>query len=289
MNVDSIINRFDISQLWVIYSGKIIQGIYSVILALILLFVASHIAEGVKKRFYKTAEKMSDKIDQTLVPIFASVAKYSIWGVALLIVLDIFGVNTNSIIAILGAAGIAVGLALKETLQNIASGIMLIFLRPFRVGETIECGAVAGTVDEINLFTTIMKSADGLYLSVPNNLLWGATVKNFNRNKTRQINLPIGISYRDNVDKAFVLILEIIKADDRILQKPEPQVVLEKLADSSVNLSVRCWTNIESYWSVIYDLNKKIKVEIENAGMSLPFPQREVYVHEISTDAKLVR
>ncbi len=275
-----------LNEIWDTHASQIANWSYKIAIAILLLFVASHLADAIKKKIQNSADSLKEKIDPILVPIMASVAKYALWGITLLIVLDLFGVNTNSIIALLGAAGIAVGLALKDTLQNIASGIMLIFLRPFHIGEVIECGPNVGSIEEINLFTTIMKSGDGLYMSVPNNILWGASIKNFNRNKTRMINLTIGISYKDNIDKAFTLIMDLLKADCRIHSFPESQVVLERLADSSVNLSVRCWTNVENYFPVTYDLNKKIKISLESNGLSLPFPQHEIYVHQLTNAAR---
>lgn len=159
-----------------------------------------------------------------------------VYAIGLIIVLDIFGVNTNSIIALLGAAGLAVGLALKDTLCNIAAGIMLLILRQFRVGHFIECGVYTGTVKEIGLFTTILETIDGLYLSMPNSSLWGTPIKNFTRNGKRRMDLVVGISYGDSIDKGFEVLKEIVEAESRFLKDPGPQVMVQALGDSSVNL-----------------------------------------------------
>ena len=193
-----------------------------------------------------------------------------------------FGVQTTSIIAVLGAAGLAIGLALQGTLQNIAAGIMLLVLRPFRVGEYIDAGGVSGTVDAINLFTTDMTTYDGIYRSVPNAELWNRNILNYSRNPTRRLDIPVGIAYEDDVEQALDLLLSHLSQDPRVMPDPEPQVLVTGLGDSSVDLTLRCWTSRTDFWPLRFELNKKVKLWLDAAGVSIPFPQRDVHLYRAS-------
>jgi len=217
-------------------------------------------------------------VDATLRPVIATVVRYGILTFVIIAVLAQFGVQTTSIIAALGAAGLAIGLALQGTLQNIAAGFMLLFLRPFRVGDYIDAEGRAGTVDEIGLFVTQMTTFDGLYVSVPNSQLWGSSIINYSRLPTRRLDVVIGISYDDNVEKAQSVLLELMKNDERILDDPAPEVLLKALADSSVNLNLRCWTERDNYWPLLFDLNQQGKRMVEDAGLTIPFPQRDLHI-----------
>ncbi len=193
-------------------------------------------------------------------------------------VLARLGIQTTSIIAVLGAAGLAIGLALQGTLQNIAAGIMLLILRPFKVGDYIDAGGTAGTVDEIGLFTTDMTTFDGIYLSVPNSSLWNTSILNYTRLPTRRLDIPVGIAYEDDVEKALSLLLEKLRTDSRVLADPEPQVMVTALGESSVDLNLRCWSLREDFWALRFDLNKNAKLWLDSAGISIPFPQRDVHL-----------
>lgn len=218
------------------------------------------------------------RFDATLALIFSAIARYFIIIIVLIAILSQFGVQTASIIAALGAAGLAVGLALQGTLSNIAAGVMLLFLRPFQVGDYIDAEGIGGTVDELGLFTTQMRTADGVYISVPNSNIWNREIKNFSRLPTRRIAMAVGISYDDDIDKAQEILLEIARNDERVLKDPEPMVIVTGLGDSSVDLSLRCWAKIEDFWSVAWDLNKIGKQRLEDAGITIPFPQRELRI-----------
>lgn len=218
------------------------------------------------------------RMDRTLRPVIASIVRYVILILVVIAVLAQFGVQTASIIAILGAAGIAVGLALQGTLQNIAAGMMLLFLRPFQVGDYIDAEGLAGTVEEIGLFVTQLTTFDGLYSSVPNARLWNAAIVNYSRLPTRRLDLQVGISYDDDVAKAQDLLLGILQGDLRVKDDPAPQVLVANLADSAVVLNLRCWCGKDDYWDLLFDLTKTVKLELDNSGFSIPFPQREVHV-----------
>ncbi|NDA15011.1 MAG: mechanosensitive ion channel family protein [Gammaproteobacteria bacterium] len=204
--------------------------------------------------------------------------RYAIIAITLVAVLARLGIQTTSIIAVLGAAGLAIGLALQGTLQNIAAGIMLLILRPFKVGDYIDAGGTAGTVDEIGLFTTDMTTFDGIYLSVPNSALWNTSILNYTRLPTRRLDIPVGIAYEDDVEKAMALLLEKLRADSRVLSDPEPQVMVTALGESSVDLNLRCWSVREDFWALKFDLNKNSKLWLDAAGISIPFPQRDVHL-----------
>ena len=217
-------------------------------------------------------------VDETLRPFFASIIRYAIIAITLVAVLARLGIQTTSIIAVLGAAGLAIGLALQGTLQNIAAGIMLLILRPFKVGDYIDAGGTAGTVDEIGLFTTDMTTFDGIYLSVPNSALWNTSILNYTRLPTRRLDIPVGIAYEDDVEKALSLLLEKLRTDSRVLADPEPQVMVTALGESSVDLNLRCWSLREDFWALRFDLNKNAKLWLDSAGISIPFPQRDVHL-----------
>jgi small conductance mechanosensitive channel len=194
-------------------------------------------------------------------------------------ILDLFGINTTSLIAVLGAAGVAVGLALKDTLSNIASGIILLLLGSYRKGDFIEFGSQMGTVKDISLFTTTLETPDGIFISAPNSSIWGVPLKNYTRNGKRRMDLVVSISYSDSIDTAFAVMRQIAVEEKRFLATPAPQVMVQTLADSTVNILLRAWANSDVYWSIYWDQMKNVKEKIEAAGLHIPFPQRDVHVN----------
>jgi len=249
--------------------------------ALVILLVGWWIA-GRTQYLVRRALDRVPRIDDTLKPFLSSSVRYFVIVITFVAVLAEFGVQTTSIIAVLGAAGLAIGLALQGTLQNIAAGIMLLVLRPFRVGEYIDAGGVSGTVDAINLFTTDMTTYDGIYRSVPNAELWNRNILNYSRNPTRRLDIPVGIAYEDDVERALGLLLSHLSQDTRVLPDPEPQVLVTGLGDSSVDLTLRCWTSRTDFWPLRFELNKKVKLWLDAAGISIPFPQRDVHLYRTS-------
>jgi small conductance mechanosensitive channel len=188
------------------------------------------------------------------------------------------GVPTNHFLAILGAAGLAVGLALKDSLSNFSAGVMLIFFRPFRVGDFIDAGGVSGTVNAITIFNTILRTPDNRVITVPNGQIYDGTITNFSAMSTRRIDLVIGIGYDDNVVKAKEILQSILEDDDRILNDPAPVVMMLELADSSVNFAVRPWVVSADYWAVRADVLERSKQTLEDAGLSIPYPQRDIHL-----------
>ena len=264
--------------LWNINSDLVLEVAYNLVLAIIVLIAMFIIVKMVRHAIRKIP-----RLDETLIPILSTTASYAIYLVALVIILDIFGFNTTSLIALLGAAGIAVGLALKDTLSNIASGIMLLLLRPFKKGDAIKCNAVSGVVEEINLFASTIYTFDGLYVSVPNGILWSSAITNFSKNGKRRMDIIVGIGYGDSIDRGLEVLRTIIEEDPRFLTDPAPQTMVSSLGDSSVNLEMRAWTTTSDYWDVFWEKNKLVKERIEAAGLSIPFPQRDCHI--INDDA----
>ncbi|APJ03623.1 mechanosensitive ion channel family protein [Silvanigrella aquatica] len=246
----------------------------SVIAAGIMFFIVKGLIRALRK-----ANLKGTKIDSTLVPFTITIIRYAGFIITVLITLNIFGANTNGIIAFLGATGLGVALALKDTLQNIASGIMLIFLRPFKVNDVIECGSNSGSVQEINLFTTTLKTADGLYLCVPNNLLWNSSIKNFTRNGTRRLDFVVGVAYSTQIEKAKEILLNLSSRDGRILKEPSPVIAVTALTESSVSIMLRCWIHVDNYWDVNFYLQRTVKESFDEVGISIPFPQRDIRLH----------
>ena len=247
--------------------------------ALLLLIAGWIVAGWIEKRTGKVLQRI-DRVDATLRSFVTNLVRYAILVLVMIAVFAQFGIQTTSIIAVLGAAGLAVGLALQGTLANIAAGVLLLFLRPFKVGESIDAGSVAGTVREIGLFATELQTWDGIYLMVPNSQLASAAIQNYSRLPTRRLNLVVGISYTDDIDKAVRVLDELLQNDERILDDPAHQVMVKELAESSVDINLRCWTNRENYWSLRFDLTKQVKQRLDEHDISIPFPQRDVHIFQ---------
>ncbi|KPK55297.1 MAG: mechanosensitive ion channel protein MscS [Gammaproteobacteria bacterium SG8_31] len=211
---------------------------------------------------------------------------YAVLLVAVIIAaVDQLGVNTTSLLAVFGAAGLAVGLALQNSLSNFSAGVMLIIFRPFKVGDFIEAAGVTGVVEEVQIFNTLLKTPDNREIIVPNGQIYSGTITNFSARDTRRIDLVFGIGYDDDIKKAKQLIEQIMTADDRILKEPAAAVALGELADSSVNINVRPWVKSENYWPVRADLLENVKAAFDANGISIPFPQRDVHMKPASSAA----
>ena len=219
--------------------------------------------------------------DVLLVGFIGSMVYIILLIAVVLAAVDSLGVNVTSLMAIVGAAGLAVGLAMKDSLSNFAAGIMIIIFRPFKIGDYIEAGGTAGVVDEIGLFATLMHSPDNKRVIVPNASILGGNITNVSALPTRRVDLVFGIGYDDNIGQARDIIQAVIGADERILKDPEPSIAVGELGDSSVNINVRPWVNAGDYWPVRADLLETVKVRFDEAGISIPFPQRDVHMHEV--------
>lgn len=247
--------------------------------ALIILCVGWILAGILQKWTIQSLSKIRG-FDQTLVGFFGAVVRYSILIIILVMVLGQFGVQTASILAALGAIGLAIGLALQGTLQNIAAGIMILVLRPFRVGEYISAGTVVGTVQDVGLFATELKTIDGLYVLAPNSSLWNTPVTNYSRKKTRMHEFKVGIGYEDNIDQAFAIIKKVVEDQKGVLSTPAPAYFVSQLGDSAVVLSANYWINSADYAQVSRHTIKTVKIEFDKAGINIPYPQMTYHVIE---------
>ena len=245
--------------------------------AIVLLVVGWTVAGWIRRVIRRTLDSVP-VLDETLKPFIANLVRYAVLIFVLIAVLNQFGVQTTSIIAVLAATGLAIGLALQGMLANVASGVMLLFLRPFNVGEYVEAGGIAGTVTEIGLFNTEIKTSAGPGLVVPNSKIWDGPITNFSRNPTRRFDIAVGIGYDDDIDGAMALLKGLLTGDDRVLDDPEPLVVVQELGDSAVIINLRAWTRSGDYGATVWDLNKEIITELQATGYSIPFPQRDVHI-----------
>jgi small conductance mechanosensitive channel len=259
------------------HSAIILPIVKNLTVAVIIIIIGLNFSKGARKLIHKANSRLPQS-DETAVPLLQAIIHYGIIIICIIIILNIFGVSTASLIALLGAAGVTVALALKDTLGNIASGIVLILLGTFHKGEYVEFGLFSGTVKEINLFTTILETPDGIYISAPNSSIWGSPLKNYTRNGKRRMELSVGIAYSDSIDTTFQIMQGIIDEESRFLKDPAPEVFLQSLDDSSVKITIRAWATNHDYWNIYWKMNKTIKAKIEEAGLHIPFPQRDIHI-----------
>ncbi|KZY92754.1 MULTISPECIES: mechanosensitive ion channel family protein [unclassified Erythrobacter] len=255
--------------LWLRLHMMDIAGAFAVLIIGLLL-------AGVISRWVERAMTRSSRFEPTVANFLSSVVKYALWALVLVTVLAQFGVETTSILAALGGMALAVGLALQGTLSNVASGVMILVQKPFKVGEAISAGAVTGTVQQIGLFTTELKQFDGLFVMVPNSELWNQAIVNFTRHATRRLELVVGIGYGDSMDQARRELLALAEADDRVLDDPAPVTFVNSLDDSSVGIGMRVWCKTPDYLGLSWDLTEAAKARFDETGISIPFPQREI-------------
>ncbi len=260
-----------IQEMGILYGTKILG-------ALIILVVGFWLAKLIKKGVVKLMEKR--EVDPTLISFMASLLHVALKIFVIVAALEKLDIKTTSFIAILGAAGLAIGLALQGSLANFAAGVLMIIFKPFKVGDVIDAAGSVGSVLEIGIFTTILKSPDNKKMIVPNAAVTGGTITNVNTFGTRRVDLVAGIGYGDDIDKAKKVLNEIIAADSRILKDPAPTIAVVELADSSVNFVVRPWVKSADYWGVYFDTTETIKKRFDEEGISIPFPQRDVHIYE---------
>lgn len=251
--------------------------------AIVVLIVGRIVAGWARNAVRRVLERRS--VDPTLVPFLSSLVYYLLIAVVAIMVLERFGVQTASLVAVLGAAGLAVGLALQGTLSSFSAGVMLLAFRPFKVGDYVDVGGTAGSVVEIGLFTTTLKSPDNVMIVAPNSQVYGQTIKNYSGYDTRRLDMVMGISYDDDIQVALDTIRRVVTADSRVLAEPEPLFAVSNLGDSSVDVVVRPWCAGADYWGLKFDLTRQLKEQLEAAGCSIPYPQRDVHVFQEAKSA----
>lgn len=253
------------------------DAVPQLISAVLVLIIGLWFARFAKRAVLRIMERHG-QVDLTLRVVIASIVYYAVITVVIIAFLSQLGIQTTSILAALGAAGLAVGLALQGTLSNVAAGFMLLWLRPFKIGDYIDADGIAGTVKRIGLFSTELHSWDGIFQFVPNAELWNKRVTNYTRLPTRLLEIKFGIAYDDDLTKAKKVLQDLVQADERILDDPAPQILTYELGDSAVVIAVRSWTKTSDYWAARWAVTEAGKQKLEAAGISIPFPQRDIHI-----------
>lgn len=224
------------------------------------------------------------EVDRTLETFICNLVRISLMAVVVIAAIGALGVETTSFIAIFGAAGLAVGLALQGSLSNFASGVLIVLFRPYRVGDFVEAAGIAGSVEQVQILTTILKTGDNKQIIVPNSQIMDSIITNYSANPTRRVDMVVGVSYDDDLDKVRRTIEDLIAAEGRILAEPAPTIAVSALADSSVNFVVRPWVNSSDYWGVMFDMTEAIKKRFDKEGISFPYPQTDVHLYKQTSD-----
>lgn len=265
------------------YDTYIIPWLIKAGVALVIFVVGKYIARMLVNISRRVMERGG--MDPMLVNFLGNILNALLLAVVAIAALDQLGVETTSLLAVLGAAGLAIGLALKDSLSNFSSGVMLIIFRPFKAGDFVEAAGVAGVIEHVGIFNTTMRTGDNREIIVPNSHIYGGTITNVSARETRRIDLVIGIGYNDDIRKAREILEGILKGHELILEDPAPAVSVAELGDSSININVRPWVKSGDYWPVRADLLETIKVTFDDNGISIPFPQRDVHLYNENTAA----
>jgi len=250
------------------------------LLALVIFFVGRFAIRMVVRALAKTMQK--NGVEKTLETFICNLVSMALLVVVVIAAIGQVGIQTTSFIAIFGAAGLAVGLALQGSLSNFASGVLIVLFRPYKVGDFVEAAGISGSVDQVQILTTVLKTGDNKQVIVPNSQIMNSIITNYSAHDTRRLDMVVGVSYEDDLDKVRKTLEEIIAADDRILKDPAPNIAVAELADSSVNFIVRPWCATSDYWPLMWDLTETIKKRFDQEGISFPFPQQDVHLHKAS-------
>lgn len=254
----------------------------NIVTALVIFFVGKWVANLIARAIRTLMQKQ--QVDKTLETFVSNLIRMVLMVFVVIAAISAVGIQTTSLIAVLGAAGLAVGLALQGSLSNFAAGVLIVLFRPYKVGDFIEGGGVSGTVVSVQILQTILKTGDNKEVIVPNSQIMGSIITNYSANDTRRVDMVVGVSYDDDLDKVRKTIEELVAADDRILDDPACTIAVSELADSSVNFVVRPWVKTPDYWGVMFDLTEAIKKRFDQEGISFPFPQRDVHLYKASAD-----
>ena len=261
-------------QLWETY---VLPWGTQIVLALLIFIVGRILARAASHGATKALERA--RLDPILVNFISTLLNTTLVLLVIVFALSQLGLDTTSLVALVGAAGLAVGLALKDSLSHFAAGVMLIVFRPFKLGDYVEVGGVAGSVDKITIFSTRLKTPDNKVVTVPNGNVFGNTMVNYSEEATRRIDMVVGISYGSDLLKAKSILEELVKDHDKVLKDPAYKIAVSELADSSVNFIVRPWVKAEDYWDVRFQLTESIKLRFDAEGIEIPFPQMDVHWH----------
>jgi len=253
----------------------------NIVLAILTLVIGRWVAGALRAVMRKVLQKRS--VDATLSGFLGSIVYMAMMTMVVISALGVAGIPTTSFVAVLGAAGLAVGFALQGSLGNFASGVLIIFFRPFKAGDFVEVAGTSGVVLEVQIFATTLKTGDNKRIVVPNGSITSGNIVNYSANPTRRIDMVFGIGYDDDIKAAKELFERVLGEEERILADPAPKIAVSELADSSVNFVIRPWVKREDYWDVRFDLTERLKLECDRAGISIPYPQRDVHLHQLSS------
>lgn len=262
-----------------LYDKVTITGVdfgINLITAILVFYIGRVVARMVTSGVRKLMNARN--VDPILESFVTKLAYYTLMLVVIVAAVDRLGLQTASLIAVLGAAGLAVGLAMQGSLSNFAAGVLIVMFRPYRVGDWVEAAGVAGTIMEVQILTTLMRTGDNKDIIVPNGQIMGSIITNYSANETRRVDMVIGVSYSDDIDKVRSVIKDVVDADERVLEQPPCLIAVGALADSSVNFNVRPWVMTGDYWAVMWGLTEAIKKRFDEEGISIPFPQRDVHI-----------
>lgn len=250
----------------------------NLIVAILIYYIGGFVVRLVVGGLRKVMQRQN--VEKTLETFVCNLVRIALMVMVIIAAIGALGIQTTSFIAIFGAAGLAVGLALQGSLSNFAAGVLIVLFRPYKVGDFVEAAGVAGTVEQVQILTTIMKTADNKQIIVPNSQIMGSIITNYSANETRRVDLTVGVSYDDDIDKVLATLRELVDADERILKEPECLIKVQALADSSVNFVVRPWVKSADYWGVYFDLTEAIKKRFDQDGITFPFPQQDVHLYK---------
>ncbi|MDH3614581.1 MAG: mechanosensitive ion channel [Gammaproteobacteria bacterium] len=246
--------------------------------AIVIFYVGRIVVRLLTRGLRKVMERQ--QVDQTLVTFVSNLVGMVLLIIVIIAAISALGIQTTSFIAILGAAGLAVGLALQGSLSNFAAGVLIVLFRPYKVGDWVEAAGISGSVEEVQILTTVLKTGDNKQVIVPNSQIMNSVITNYSANDTRRVDMVVGVSYDDDLDKVRSTLEELMAAEDRALDEPACTIAVSELADSSVNFVVRPWVKTSDYWSVKFDLTEAIKKRFDKEGISFPFPQQTVHLHK---------
>ena len=247
-------------------------------IALVIFIVGRMVARMIQRGLRRMMQ--AQEVDKILETFVSNLAYWTLMIFVIIAAINQVGIQTTSLIAVMGAAGLAVGLALQGSLSNFAAGVLIVIFRPYRVGDWVEAAGISGAVEQVQILTTILKTGDNKQIIVPNSQIMSSIITNYSANDTRRVDLTVGVSYGDDIDKVRTAIQSLVDADERILKDPACTIAVAELADSSVNFVVRPWVRTADYWNVLFDLTEAIKKRFDEEGISIPFPQQDVHIYK---------
>ncbi len=271
---------FDWNQALELIQSRGLELAINVVTAIAIFYFGRMVVSLAVRGLRKVMEKQG--VEKTLETFVTNLVRMALLVLVIVAAIGALGVETTSFIAIFGAAGLAVGLALQGSLSNFAAGVLIVLFRPYRVGDFVEAAGISGTVEQVQILTTVLRTGDNKRVIVPNGQIMDSIITNYSANDTRRVDLVIGVSYDDDIDKVRNTIRAVVDADERILKEPETTIAVLQLADSSVNFAVRPWVRTADYWPVLFGLTEAIKKRFDAEGISIPFPQQDVHLYQAS-------